>query len=97
MIKAESSSGLHTHDHEHNRVDPSKSPEPNSNTDHHNPYHAWGGRSGYFKHDHPHMEETDETDGPPTKYNFEEEWFRNPLTENNDVGSVGDDVDFVLN
>ena len=95
MIKAESSSGLHTHDHEHNRVDPSSSNTPfppNSNTDHHNPYHAFGGSDKKnLLHEHPHqhkyvperennMEGTDDTDGDePVTYHFEESWFKNPL------------------
>ena len=110
MLKQiDSSSGLHTHKHEHNRPDASNTPGANSNTSHHNPYNAYGTRSGYYKHEHPHqhhvperqhnMEDTDDTGGPVTKYHFEEEWFRNSLhsadNADNDVGSWGDDVNLV--
>lgn len=107
LIEIGSSSGYHNHEHVHHRDDPNDpgnklGRDPNSNTDHHNPYHHFGGRSGTYTHENPHKHlpeqqhnigEGEDTDRPVQKYYFEEEWFRNPLdyTENA-LGSQGDDV-----
>ena len=103
MVMQIDSSGYHTHQHEHNRASDSPA-QPNSQTDHHSPFSAYGGKSGYYKHLHPHnhlkhdperqnnLDETDDPNDPVNKYEFEEEWFRNPL----DLAENGeDDVDLV--
>ena len=108
MVMKIDSSGYHTHQHEHNRASDSPALQPNSQTDHHSPFSAYGGRSGPYNHLHPHnhlhdpdrqnnLDSMDDPNDPVNKYEFDEEWFRNPLdSAENDVGYSGENgVDLV--